>query len=153
MGKVTKVTTIHTKTNKEDPYGTKTIQLLEQFNEIELIVGIVGIVLAIIYQGIWVAIGIAIGVVFLESVILVEINTAKNVVKLRKQNERIERHLLALQTLALQNAESETILASMAHDDLTDEEEEKDPYKWHKIVGWSVLFIALTLLGNYFFAG
>lgn len=116
-------------TKKGDPYGKKKIEFLEHVNEIELVAGIVAIAVALVYQGIWVAIGVTIGVVFLESVILVEINTAKSVMKLRKQNERIEGLLLEL----LRNADSAAV---STHDD--DEEEEKeDPYKWHKIAGWS----------------
>lgn len=132
---------------KKDSYGQEKIEFLEHVNEIELVAGIVAITVALVYQGIWVALGIAIGVVFLESVILVGINTANSVVKLRKQNERIERLLLEF----LQNADSAAI--STYVDDVDEEEDKEDPLKWHKIAGWSVLFIALTFSVNYWFAG
>ncbi len=138
------------KTKKpEDRYGDKKIVFLEHVNEIELIVGIVGIAVAFIYQGIWVALGVAIGVVFLESIILVEISTAKNVVKLRKQNERIERYLYELKSGEINDSDEKTAIPFSMTDE--DDQEEYDPYKWFKIVGWSVFFITVTLVVNHFF--
>lgn len=134
---------------QNDPYGKKKIEFLEHVNEIELIAGIVGITVALVYQGIWVAIAVAIGVIFLESIILVEISTAKNVAKIRKQNEGIERALISLHA-SLQQKTHEEVLTDLQM--LPDEEEEEnDPYKWYKIAGWSALFIALTFLINHFF--
>lgn len=147
-----KVITTDSQQKKEDPYGKRKIQFLEQVNEIELIVGIVGITVALVYQGIWVAIGITIGVIFLESVILVEINTAKNMVKLCKQNDRIESYLFDLQASMLQQTEGEATSPFFQVQEEDDEDEEEDPYKWYKIAGWSAFFIALTFLVDYFFS-
>lgn len=130
---------------KKDSHEKK-IKFLEHINEIELISGIVAITVAFLYQGIWIALGIAIGVIFLEAIILVEISTAKSLVKLRKQNDRIEEYLRTL----LQRTGGADVSPLLAQEE---KEEREDPYKWHKIAGWSALFIALTLVGNYFFGG
>lgn len=132
-----------------DPYGKKKIKFLEHVNEIELVAGIVAIAVALVYEGIFVAIAVAIGVIFLESIILVEISTAKNVAKLRQQNERIESYLKAIHDNNIQNLQTKP--PSIEETNNYDEYEKKDLYKWHKIVAWSVFFIAITFLINHFF--